>query len=120
MARKMAFLRLLLSFKMQCVPRGFVLYPMKGYNNYQPCWFRLESSDCDIYPKAREARGVSITSNPGKILLQPAGWLHQVHALDSPNMSVSCFWRYSRQNRFRSKSTSRGEKERRTGQESST
>ncbi|XAT58965.1 hypothetical protein GN241_17320 [Rhodobacteraceae bacterium IMCC1335] len=32
--------------------------------------------------------------NPGELLVQPAGWFHQVYALDSPNMSVSYFWRY--------------------------
>jgi hypothetical protein len=71
-----------------------LLYPMKSYNLYQPCWFKPEAPDYARYPLAQKAQGLSITLNPGEILLQPAGWFHQVHALDSPNMSVSYFWRY--------------------------
>ena len=71
-----------------------LLYPMKSYNNYQPCWFKPEAPDYDIYPKARDARCLSVTLEPGELLVQPAGWFHQVYALDSPNMSVSYFWRY--------------------------
>ena len=67
---------------------------LKAYNNYQPCWFKPEAPDFAIYPKAREAKCVSVTLNPGELLVQPAGWFHQVYALDSPNMSVSYFWRY--------------------------
>jgi hypothetical protein len=33
-------------------------------------------------------------AEPGELIIQPAGWFHQVYALDSPNMSVSYFWRY--------------------------
>ena len=71
-----------------------LLYPMKSYNNYQPCWFKPETPNYDIFPKAREARCLSVILEPGELLVQPAGWFHQVHALDSPNMSVSHFWRY--------------------------
>ena len=71
-----------------------LLYPMKSYNNYQPCWFKPEAPDYDIYPKARDAKCLSVTLNPGELIIQPAGWFHQVHAIDSPNMSVSYFWRY--------------------------
>ncbi|WP_404405726.1 cupin-like domain-containing protein [Pelagibacterium halotolerans] len=71
-----------------------LLYPMKSYNNYQPCWFKPEAPDYDIYPKARDARCISVTLNPGELIVQPAGWFHQVYAEDSPNMSVSYFWRY--------------------------
>lgn len=71
-----------------------LLYPHKAYNNYQPCWFRPEAPDYSIYPKAHEAKCLSVTLNPGELLVQPAGWFHQVYALDSPNMSVSYFWRY--------------------------
>lgn len=71
-----------------------LIYPMKSYNNYQPCWFKPEAPDYDIYPKAREAKCLSVTLNPGELLIQPAGWFHQVYALESPNMSVSYFWRY--------------------------
>ena len=71
-----------------------LLYPMKAYNLYQPCWFKPEAPDYDRYPLAREAKCISVTLNPGELIIQPAGWFHQVYALDSPNMSVSYFWRY--------------------------
>ncbi len=71
-----------------------LLSPMKAYNNYQPCWFKPEGPDYKIYPRAEEARCISVTLEPGQLLLQPEGWFHQVYALDSPNMSVSYFWRY--------------------------
>ena len=71
-----------------------LIYPMKSYNNYQPCWFKPEAPDFARYPKARQARSLSVTLHPGELLVQPAGWFHQVYALDSPNMSVSYFWRY--------------------------
>lgn len=70
------------------------LYPYTSYNNYQPCWFKPEAPDYEIYPKAREAKCLSVVLNPGELLVQPAGWFHQVYALDSPNMSASYFWRY--------------------------
>lgn|GEM_PF-7048688 len=31
---------------------------------------------------------------PGDLLVQPVGWFYQVHALSSPKMSVSYFWKY--------------------------
>jgi len=71
-----------------------LIYPHKAYNNYQPCWFRPEDPDYSIYPKAEKAKCLSVTLNPGEMIVQPAGWFHQVYALDSPNMSVSYFWRY--------------------------
>lgn len=74
--------------------QGDLIYPMKSYNNYQPCWFKPEDPDFDIFPEARAAKCLSVTLNPGELLVQPAGWFHQVYALDSPNMSVSYFWRY--------------------------
>lgn len=71
-----------------------LIYPMKSYNNYQPCWFKPEDPDFDIFPQARAAKCLSVELNPGELLVQPAGWFHQVYALDSPNISVSYFWRY--------------------------
>lgn len=71
-----------------------LLYPMKSYNNYQPCWFKPEAPNYEIFPKAKVANSLSVTLNPGELLVQPAGWFHQVYAVDSPNMSVSYFWRY--------------------------
>ena len=71
-----------------------LIYPMKSYNNYQPCWFKPETPDYGIYPMARGVSCISVVLKPGELLVQPAGWFHQVYALDSPNMSVSYFWRY--------------------------
>ena len=71
-----------------------LLYPHKAYNNYQPCWFKPEVPNFETYPRAKEAKCLSVTLLPGQLLLQPAGWFHQVYAVDSPNMSVSYFWRY--------------------------
>jgi len=71
-----------------------LIYPYKAYNNYQPCWFKPEDPDYSIYPKAEKAKCISVTLNAGELIVQPAGWFHQVYALDSPNMSVSYFWRY--------------------------
>lgn len=70
------------------------LYPLKAYNNYQRCWFKPEAPDYDIYPDARNAKCISVELIPGELLVQPAGWFHQVYTLDSPTMSVSYFWRY--------------------------
>lgn len=70
------------------------LYPMKAYNNYQPCWFKPEQPNFEVFPKAEEAKCLSVILEPGQLLIQPAGWFHQVYAEDSPNMSVSYFWRY--------------------------
>ncbi|WP_299548642.1 cupin-like domain-containing protein [uncultured Tateyamaria sp.] len=71
-----------------------LIYPMKAYNNCQPCWFKPEVPDFNVYPKAREAKSISVTLHPGDLLVQPAGWFHQLRALDSPDMSVSYSWRY--------------------------
>ncbi|MEO9823838.1 MAG: cupin-like domain-containing protein [Paracoccaceae bacterium] len=70
------------------------LYPLKAYNNYQRCWFKPESPDYEIYPKAIAAKCISVELHPGELLVQPAGWFHQVYALDNPTLSVSYFWRY--------------------------
>ena len=71
-----------------------LLYPMKAYNSYQRCWFDPSSPDWGAFPKAQTASCMSIELMPGELLIQPAGWFHQVYALDSPTMSVSYFWRY--------------------------
>ena len=71
-----------------------LLYPYKSYNTYQKCWFQPDQPDYEKYPKARQAKCISVELHPGELLVQPAGWFHQVYALDSPTMSVSYFWRY--------------------------
>lgn len=71
-----------------------LLYPYKSYNTYQKCWFQPDQPNYEKYPKAQQAKCVSVELHPGELLVQPAGWFHQVYALDSPTMSVSYFWRY--------------------------
>lgn len=39
-------------------------------------------------------KSISVLRHPGELPTQPAGWSHQLHALDCPNMSVNYFWRY--------------------------
>ncbi len=70
------------------------LYPLKAYNNYQRCWFKPEAPDFEVFPKAKEAKCLTVELHPGELLVQPAGWFHQVYALDTPTMSVSYFWRF--------------------------
>ena len=71
-----------------------LVYPMKAYNSYQRCWFDPNAPDFDAFPAAKAATPISIELAPGELLIQPAGWFHQVFALESPTMSVSYFWRY--------------------------
>ena len=71
-----------------------MLYPRKAYNLYQPCWHTPNAPDFDRFPRARGLRKVTAVIEPGDLILQPAGWFHEVYALDSPNMSVSYFWAY--------------------------
>jgi hypothetical protein len=68
-----------------------LIYPNKAYNKYQPRWFRPEDPDYAVYPRAEEAKCLSVTLNPGEIIVQPAGWSHQVYASDSPNVLASYF-----------------------------
>ncbi|WP_054463318.1 cupin-like domain-containing protein [Phaeobacter sp. 11ANDIMAR09] len=71
-----------------------LLYPKKAYSYYQSCWFNPHKPRYDLFPKAKGAKSISVDLHPGELLVQPAGWFHQVFALDSPTMSVSYFWRY--------------------------
>ncbi|WLD58105.1 cupin-like domain-containing protein [Salinispirillum sp. LH 10-3-1] len=70
------------------------LYPMKAYNNYQPCWVKPEAPDLSRYPLYAQAKGIEVVLNPGELLVQPAGWFHAVYCLDSPTFSVSYFFRH--------------------------
>lgn len=71
-----------------------LLYPRRAYSYYRPCWYNPDNPDFDRFPRARSAQSISVILHPGELLVQPAGWFHQVSSLDSPNMSVSYFWRY--------------------------
>lgn len=70
------------------------LYPMKAYNNYQPCWVKPEMPDYERYPLYAQAKGMEVVLRPGELLVQPAGWFHAVYCLDSPTFSVSYFFRH--------------------------
>jgi hypothetical protein len=70
------------------------LYPMKAYNNYQPCWVKPESANFELFPLFKSARPVDVILEAGEILVQPAGWFHAVYCLDSPTFSVSYFLRF--------------------------
>lgn len=70
------------------------LYPMKAYNNYQPCWVKPEAPDYERFPEFVKASGIEVVLNPGELLIQPAGWFHAVYCLDSPTFSVSYFFRH--------------------------
>ena len=67
-----------------------VLRPHRSYNNYQLCWNDPEREDRDGRT-APTASSVSVTLEPNELLVTPTGWFHQVHAVDSPNLSVSYF-----------------------------
>jgi hypothetical protein len=71
-----------------------LLYPMKAYNNYQPCWVKPEEPDLERYPKFKQARPIEVILHPGELLVQPAGWFHVVYCLDTPTFSVSHFYRH--------------------------
>lgn len=70
------------------------LYPMKAYNNYQPCWVKPEEPDLEKYPEFVKAKPIEVILEPGELLIQPAGWFHVVYCLDSPTFSVSHFYRH--------------------------
>ena len=67
------------------------LYPMKSYNNYQPCWVKYESPNLNDFPLFKNAKPIEVVLHPGEILVQPAGWFHSVYCLDSPTFSISYF-----------------------------
>ena len=71
-----------------------LLYPMKAYNNYQPCWVKPEEPDLERYPEFAKAKPIEVILQPGELLIQPAGWFHVVYCLDSPTFSVSHFYRH--------------------------
>lgn len=70
------------------------LYPMRAYNNYQPCWVKPEAPDYNRFPEFAKAQGIEVVLHPGELLIQPAGWFHAVYCLDSPTFSVSYFLRH--------------------------
>ncbi|RKF17784.1 hypothetical protein DBZ36_11005 [Alginatibacterium sediminis] len=70
-----------------------LLYPMQNYNLYQPCWVDPQQTS-SIHPKFKLAQAMEFVLQAGDVLLIPAGWFHEVYAIDSPTFSVSHFWRY--------------------------
>lgn len=71
-----------------------LLYPMKAWNNYQPCWVEPTQPRPDLFPEFAKARPLEVVLHPGELLIQPAGWFHAVYCLDSPTFSVSYFLRH--------------------------
>ncbi len=71
-----------------------LLYPMKAYNNYQPCWVKPEEPDLERYPAFAKAKPIEVILHPGELLIQPAGWFHVVYCIDTPTFSVSHFYRH--------------------------
>lgn len=70
------------------------LYPMKAYNNYQPCWVKPEAPDFERFPEFAKAKAIEVVLHPGELLVQPTGWFHAVYCLDTPTFSVSNFFRH--------------------------
>jgi len=71
-----------------------LLYPMKAWNNYQPCWVAPENPRLDVFPDFARASPLEVVLHPGELLIQPAGWFHAVYCLDSPTFSISYFLRH--------------------------
>lgn len=71
-----------------------LLYPFKRYNHFQPCWVRPSAPNYALYPLFKMARPIEVTLEPGDVLINPAGWFHEVYALD-PVISVSLFLKES-------------------------
>ena len=71
-----------------------LLYPMKAWNNYQPCWVSPDQPDHKRFPDFCKAQSLEVILHPGELLVQPAGWFHEVSCLDSPTFSVSYFYRH--------------------------
>jgi Cupin-like domain len=70
------------------------LYPMKAWNNYQPCWVKPEAPDLKTFSEFANAQALEVVLQPGELLIQPAGWFHAVYCLDSPTFSVSYFLKH--------------------------
>ena len=71
-----------------------LMYPRKAWNNYQPCWVSPEQPDYQRFPQFSEAQRLEVILRPGELLVQPAGWFHEIYCLDSPTFSVSYFYRH--------------------------
>jgi hypothetical protein len=67
------------------------VYPHGAFTGYQLCWIKPHAPDLKQFPRFREAHPIEFTLVPGEILVQPAGWFHQVYSLDDVTLSVSHF-----------------------------
>lgn len=67
-----------------------LLYPIGGFNTYQPCCVDAAQPDLDRFPRFAQARPIEVTIEPGDLLVIPTGWYHCVWALDDV-ISVSRF-----------------------------
>lgn len=67
-----------------------LLYPIDGFNTYQPCCVDAAQPDLERFPRFAQARPIEVTLEPGDLLVIPTGWYHCVWALDDV-ISVSRF-----------------------------
>lgn len=67
-----------------------LLYPIDGFNTYQPCCVDVARPDLKRFPDFAQARPIEVTIEPGDLLVIPTGWYHCVWALDDV-ISVSRF-----------------------------
>ena len=67
-----------------------LLYPIGGFNTYQPCCVDAAQPDLSRFPLFAQARPIEVTIEPGDLLVIPTGWYHCVWALDDV-ISVSRF-----------------------------
>ncbi len=67
-----------------------LLYPIDGFNTYQPCCVDAAQPDLERFPRFAQARPIEVTIEPGDLLVIPTGWYHCVWALDDV-ISISRF-----------------------------
>jgi hypothetical protein len=67
-----------------------LLYPIDGFNTYQPCCVDAAQPDFKRFPNFAQARPIEVMIEPGDLLVIPTGWYHCVWALDDV-ISVSRF-----------------------------
>jgi Cupin-like domain len=76
-----------------------LLYPHKGFSYYQLCAASPRTPDHARHPRFTDARAIELTLQPGDLLVNPAGWYHEVYAL-GPVLSVSRFLEWSAWDRY--------------------
>jgi hypothetical protein len=64
------------------------LYPQPPIEGFQPSRVDLSRPDLQRFPRYTGSRPIEVTLRPGEVMFNPAGWFHEVRALD-PAVSVS-------------------------------